>query len=160
MMHKRKKGFTLVELVGVMIIIGILAVIALPRFFNSSDFDSRAFSDQTLAVLRYAQKAAVAQRRTVCVAFSAANAFPATITLTISSAFGGACDSGLTGPNGATPYRVIDRSGKLFFSSAAPAAYPGNFSFNPLGQASIGQIIQVGGASNRITIVQETGYVY
>lgn len=162
-MRTRKTGFTLVELIGVMVIIGVLAVAAMPRFFERSTFDSRAFSDQTLAILRYAQKTAIAQRRPVCVAFSGAGVVPASVTLTISQAFGGACSVGvgvgLTGPNGTTPYQLVDTTSKLSFSSTAPSTYPADFSFNPLGQASMGQTIQVKGAANVITIDQETGYV-
>lgn len=164
MMRARKTGFTLVELVGVMIIIGILAMVALPRFFERSAFESRAFADQTLSILRYAQKTAIAQRRKVCVTFSSSGVVPATVTLTISQAFGGACDVGvgvgLTGPNGSTPYQLLDKTSTNSFSSTAPATYPANFSFNSLGQSSIGQTIQVTGAPNVIIIEQETGYVH
>ncbi|MCA1973912.1 MAG: type II secretion system GspH family protein, partial [Caenispirillum sp.] len=87
-------GFTMVELVVTLIVIGILAVVAAPRFFDRADFDARAFLEQTAAALRYAQKAAIAQRRTVCVAF-AANA----VTLTVRATAGaGACDTPLAGP--------------------------------------------------------------
>jgi len=151
-----ESGFTLVELVATLIIVGVLAVVAMPRFFERQTFDARAFSDQTLSILRYAQKAAVAQRRTVCVAFSPANAVPATITLTVASTFDGNCDTDLTGPNRAAPYMITAPVG-ISFSALNPNVTSNSFS--PLGQAGIGQTIQVSGAPNIITIERETGYV-
>jgi MSHA pilin protein MshC len=149
-------GFTLVELVVTLIIVGILAVVVAPRFQDQSSFDARTFSDKTLAVLRYAQKTAIAQRRTVCVTFSAASVAPATVTLSIAPNFGGACSDSLTGPNGVKPYKITAVDG-VSFSALTPNSTTNSFS--PLGQAAVGQTIQVSGISNIITIEQETGYV-
>lgn len=63
----RSRGFTIVELVAVMVVMGILAAFAAPRFFQRGAFDARAFTDQTRGMLQYAQKAAVAQGRAVFV---------------------------------------------------------------------------------------------
>lgn len=65
--YRAVTGFTLVELVMTLIIVGILAIVVLPRFADKSLFEARGFRDETLSLLRYAQKSAVAQRRTVCV---------------------------------------------------------------------------------------------
>ena len=64
------RGFTLTELVMTIVIIGILSVIVAPRFMSSQPFETRGFYDEAQAVVRYAQKVAIAQRRTifVCVA--------------------------------------------------------------------------------------------
>ncbi len=64
-------GFTLIELIMVMVIVGILAVFVAPRFFDANVFKSRGFADQVQATLRYAQKEAIAQHRNVCVAMTA-----------------------------------------------------------------------------------------
>lgn len=157
MMRIRKNGFTLVELIGVMIIIGILAVMAMPRFADRSTFDTRSFSDQTAAALRYAQKAAIAQRRLVCVAFSAAGVAPATVTLRIARNFNDvACNEDLAGPNGIRPYQVTAPAG-VSFSALNPNQTTNSFS--ALGRPGFAQTIQVGGAPDIITIEQETGYV-
>ncbi|MGB6054110.1 MAG: type II secretion system protein, partial [Burkholderiaceae bacterium] len=89
----KNSGFTLVELIAVMIIIAVLAVAAIPRFFERQAFDARGFGDATLAMLRYAQKAAIAERRRVCVDFTAS-----TVSLRVASAAGAAaCDTDLAG---------------------------------------------------------------
>ena len=135
-------GFTL-------ILLGILAVVALPRMFDRRDFDARAFLDQTAAALRYAQKAAIAQRRTVCVAFGANS-----VTLTIRSTAGaGACDTPLTGPAGGTPY-TVRAPGNVTFNPV-----PVDFSFDAEGRPDASQTIAIDGIAAMITVVAETGYV-
>lgn len=144
-----ERGFTLIELILVMVIVGVMAVTVVPRFANRADFDARGFYDGTLSLLRYAQKSAVAQRRTVCVGFTAS-----AVTLTVATNFAGACDANLTGPTGVAPYSLAVPSGVAF------AATPANFSFLPSGEASLGQSFSITGMSNPITVAATTGYVY
>jgi MSHA pilin protein MshC len=60
-------GFTIVELVTVMVVIGILGAIGASRFFDNNTFAGRAYSDQAKSMIRYAQKLAIAQNRPVFV---------------------------------------------------------------------------------------------
>lgn len=145
-----ERGFTLVELIVTMIVVGVLAVAVIPRFANRTDFDARGFYDGTLSILQYAQKSAVAQRRQVCIGFGAAD-----VTLTIASVFGGACNADLTGPNGGAPYSLPIPTGVAF------VVQPANFSFLPSGAASAARTISVTGMTGKvITVDRETGYVY
>lgn len=145
-----QSGFTLVELIVTVIVVGILAVAILPRFADRADFDARGFFDGTLSILRYAQKSAVAQRRTVCVTFGA----DSSVSLRIASNFDGACDTGLTGPTGAAPYTLAAPTGVAF------SAIPTSFNFLPSGAATLGQDITVADLTGRsITVVAATGYV-
>lgn len=61
------RGFTMVELIAVIVVVGILAAFAAPRFVQNEVLDARAFTDQNLNMLRYAQKLAIAQNRPVFV---------------------------------------------------------------------------------------------
>jgi MSHA pilin protein MshC len=157
------RGFTLVELITVVVILGIIAVVAVPRFFDRGTYDSREFHDQVLSTLRYAQKAAIAQRRFVCVAFTANS-----VDLTYGT--NSNCTTGngvLASPSGA-PYPT---SSQVTFSPT-----PVNFSFDCLGRPrdmgvntgicgntlavlTANQLVQINNADT-ITISYETGYVH
>jgi MSHA pilin protein MshC len=149
-----QRGFTLTELITVIVIDGILSVAALPRFFEVSVFEERGSADEVKSVLRHAQKVAIAQHRFVCVAFTAA-----TVTLTIdltppSAAYTVATCPGadLTSPGGASPYVYTAPDG------VAMAGFS-NFYFDALGRPSAAQPITLSGGYT-VTVEAETGYVH
>lgn len=143
---KRAVGFTLVELVVILIIVGVLAVAALPRFADQTMFEARGFHDETLSLLRYAQKAAIAQRRTVCVNLNATG-----VTMNMVSA------AGSTNCSATTPLTLpaTPRGGAGLTSSA------GSFSFRALGNTDQPANVTINIPDNDvITVDAVTGYVY
>jgi len=60
-MRPHRQGFTLVELVVVIMILGILAGVAAPKFFNTSKTAGESSLKQTLAVIRDAIELYAAQ---------------------------------------------------------------------------------------------------
>ena len=156
------RGFTLVELIIVIVLLGVLAVVAAPRIFNNTDFYARGFHDETMALLRYAQKTAIAQRRTVCVTFAVAGVSTASLSIASAEAVA-TCNTNLVGPRGDTPGTVTSRSG-VNYTATPPAAV----SFDGLGEPldaggtpnTAARTITVSGSGKVITIEPATGYVH
>ena len=67
LLRRPSAGFTLIELITVIVLIGVLSAIGVSRFFDNTVFQSRAYADQIKSTIRYAQKLAIAQNRVVFV---------------------------------------------------------------------------------------------
>lgn len=63
-MKSKQQGFTIIELVTVIILLGILSVAVVPKFFGSNGFEVYAYRTQMIAVLRLAQQRAMHQTNT------------------------------------------------------------------------------------------------
>ncbi len=151
--RSRQTGFTLVELIIVIVIMGILAGVAAPRFFTQDDFAERGYYEDTLAALRFAQKLAVATGCQVQVAITA-NSYTLKQGSTCTS---GVFTSDVFNPgNPGAPY-TKQAPASLTLSPATTLL------FNGLGQASgvTTPITLTGMSTTRsITVVAETGFVY
>lgn len=156
--QKGEAGFTLVELVAVMVVIGIMAAVAIPRFVGRAPFEARGYVDQTLVALQYARQQAVAQRRQVCVAVAAGGALA--ITRAPAPPPGGVCDgTALTDPSTGGAYVVAPPNG-VAVAGINGTALPLALNFNPLGQPNTAAALRVTGEDNHcLGIDAVTGYV-
>lgn len=113
------RGFTMVELIATVLLLGVLAVVALPRMGSALALGGSAWRDQVSATLKAARSLAQGHRRLVCasvatgsVSLSIAAANPAT-----------ACGSPLAGPDGGTQWArdsgshatTVTPAGTLYF---------------------------------------------
>jgi len=150
-----RRGFTLVELVVTMVVIGTLAAVAMPRFAGVDPFKSRGFHDEALTVVRFAQKSAIAWHRNVFVCVTATG---------ISVGTGAACGTPIPNP--------VTRDGAAL-TTTAPSGVTlsilpaGNFSFDSLGRPSAASNITItlnstiaGDPARTIVVEAETGYVH
>lgn len=139
------------ELIVVIVIAGILAAVVLPRWQGETGFEERGFRDEVMSALRYAQKAAVASHRRVCVTFTTT-----TLSAKMDTTFGaGDCAVTLIGPSGNA--LAVTASGSAQFSGGAPAS----IIFDPLGRPGSATTLTVQNLTSLpITIEAETGYVH
>lgn len=147
----RQRGFTLVELVMVMVLIGVLAVFVAPRI-NTTNFNARGFHDETLALLRYGQKAAIAQRRNVCVQLADSGV---TLRIFADNPGVGAC---ATAPVLTMPSSARGGTGLAGQVAGNPIT---SFQFTPLGRTDQATLVTITIAnSSNIFVEAETGYVH
>jgi MSHA pilin protein MshC len=181
-----QRGFTLVELVVVLVVVGILGAVASARYFDSAGFDAAAYAEQTRTMLRYAQKSAIAQRRPVFVVFG-----PRRIALCFNFRVDATCAGGNrvlapSGANSGTTATVAACGAADWYCEATPdklayallpPAGSAYFFFDPQGRpfAAADQYPSPGEASSfadlvlritgdgmnhDVTVSQETGYVF
>jgi MSHA pilin protein MshC len=164
------RGFTLVELVAVLIITSVLALVALPRFYDPKTFDARINFDQAQSVLRYAQKIAIAQNRDVYVRLDGASIKFCFETF----AAGGACSKPVPAPTGQDGSIVaLGIPSGITYSAAPLDPTHQGFYFSSLGRpfnpddikpnstfATLTIDLTDGGVARKIVIEQEIGHVH
>lgn len=144
------RGFTLVELIGIIAIAGILLALAAPRFFSAGTFSARGYQDAAAGFLRYAQKLAVARHATLHMLADADG-----LTLCAGASVPCAVADQLPGPDGQSPYRIQLPSGLAQHASAA------SLGFDAQGRPDSGFSLDISGAGAlTLTVEAETGYVH
>jgi MSHA pilin protein MshC len=154
------RGFTLTELVVILLLIGILAVAAFARMDSMRVFGQRSEYDSVRSALQFARKQAIAKRRYVCVQ-TAANGLTLTLDIAApeatSPAFSGSCPFGAAldlpqAGSGCAANALCLTETSLTASAAA-------FQFDALGRAAATVTVTVSGYPP-VTVEGETGLVY
>jgi prepilin-type N-terminal cleavage/methylation domain-containing protein len=80
-----RKGFTLIELVMVLVLIGIMAAVVIPKLGNMTGTKAAAFMDKLRADLRFAQNLAMTRNLRSRVYFNGTGGAPASGYVVVSS---------------------------------------------------------------------------
>ncbi len=150
---RRNRGYTIVEVLLVIVILGVLGTVAGPRFFDNDVFDERAYYDELVSALRYAQKTAIASGCPVRVDVGVTS-----YALAQQAVSAGHCDAG----DASFPVPVRLPTGEVM-SGTAPSgittAPTTTIIYSALGRTNLGanQALVIG--SRTVTIQAESGFV-
>ncbi len=157
----RTLGFTLIEIVMVLVIVSVLSAATLPRFFSVSAYNQAVYYSEVLNSLRYARKLAVATGSHIQV-----NVTGTSLAL-VRRIEGSNCTTGTT-------FQAINdpASQSLGYTKVAPGQVSLTFSanwplyFDALGQATQASTCSVVGTDtitvaggNTVTVSGATGFV-
>lgn len=139
----------MVELVMVLVVMGVLASVALPRLTDRRALQERGFLDQVRSLLQHSRKVATVQRRSTCVL----------MTPTAVSAYydnGAGCNAAsvpLATPGSTDPFTLAVPNG-VVLGGVAQVRFATTGQPNP----NVDHIVTVGG--NTYTVSRETGVVF
>lgn len=145
------RGFTLIELIAMLVLAGILAIVALPRLNLLGGWNEIGYRDRVKATLEFARKSAVAQRRSVRVTIAASGL---TVVAQVQTPEG-------EGAAGLMPLNLPASGTNTFAAPAGVSLTPADevVIFDALGRPDAGKAFVVSGGAGTITVEAETGYV-
>jgi MSHA pilin protein MshC len=177
-------GFTLVELIAVLVITAILSVFAISRFIYKPSVDAFGYFNQAEAIIRYGQKAAIAGGTNIYVRLNGSS---------VALCYNASCSSVVSVPSGSnsgssatlaacggstTWFCEASPTGVTYTAlNAASASYVGasaSFYFSPQGKpyntgdsepvtsfnAQLTVQLTAGNSTYSIYVERETGYVH
>jgi MSHA pilin protein MshC len=148
----RTAGFTVVELIVVIVVIGIVAAFAVPRFFDDRTFLQRGYYEELAAALKFSQKLAIASGCPVRVVIDAAG-----YTARQQAPQGGTCDSSDT--TWSTSVALADGDVLAGTMPLGLTISPITVTFDALGRTDLAtdQIINVGPFA--LTVLADSGFI-
>lgn len=158
MKHRRKSkfhnehGFTLIESTLVIIVIGLLAIIAVPKILSTDKHAVYIAGHQITADMRYARGLAIANAESYKLTFSLKNPLDSSspyISYTISNL------------DGTTTVKSVDISAEAICTPIG--AFAGSIIFTALGSTASKEaiiLLTIGSYSRNISVVSATGRVW
>ena len=132
--HQNNHGFTLIELVTVVIILGIVAVTIIPRFVQNDPFELRTAQDKIISAARHAQQLSMTRGNTANIQLQVDNTSKQVTIL-----------------NSGKP--AIDLPAALTYTDAT-------ISYNTLGEANAATTLTITGNNSRQVCIESTGYAH
>jgi type II secretion system protein H len=150
----KQNGFTLVEIIIVIVIISIAALIAVPMMSSAGDIQVRAAADMIAADLEYAKSMAVSRQKTYKVIFDTAaesyrlavyeNGITTTITHPVNA-----------GKPYAVNFKADSRVSQVNISSVSFAG--SEVDFDSVGSPNSGGVVTLKASGKTVTVTVEAG---
>ena len=165
--HKKELGFTLIELIVVILLISIMSVTVLPKFFTSNGFEEFTYRDELIIKLRAIQLRSMQQTTdVVCKVIQVETTPPAIIGLqkTHIDTDSGLPDGCEVGYQGDTTTVTVDPKHSVSFTISEGLT---SFSFSSLGKPVgctpinlCGITITVTGENSLEILINSEGYIH
>jgi prepilin-type N-terminal cleavage/methylation domain-containing protein len=156
-----RKGFTLIELVIIIILIGIIAVVVAPKLGDVTTTKASSFRDKLKADIRYAQNLAMSQNRRYRVFFNTApspNPGYAVVNDANGNGTWGEAGEIAMDPAGGGNLSVTLNAGQYAgITVSTPAG--GFIEFNSLGTPTAAATLTITPGGQTVTITAQTGAV-
>ncbi len=146
-MNGHCEGFSMIELIMAMVIMGIMAAVAFPKFGNISSIDVYNAARQAKSDIRYTQELAMSKYRQTTIAFDSTSSNPSTYTITSA---------------GSSETKELPKRSKAIFNAVGTGGTTDlSFTFNATGEPIVGGdgilAISSGGFDEQIMVSNFTG---
>ena len=157
MASNRLAGFTLIELIMVLVVLAALSAFAIPRFTQQSTFSSSTFYQELITAIRFANKLSIASGCQIQVAITATRYdlyYP-------NNADGNANTCDPPAAFGSNPVLNPSKPGSYSGTAASGVTITGfgNFYFGTSGEPSNAGTITVNPGNRQIIIHPDTGFI-